>query len=146
MLLYRHRQRGTVIVVTMALAALAVVAAIESGRLPTPFSALVLVFFACLVLFGSLTVEVDRTAVSLRFGSGLIRRRFPLAGILAVRTVRNPWYYGWGIRMLSNGWLFNISGLDAVEIELTDGRTHRIGTDEPEALAVAIQQARGFAG
>jgi len=98
------------------------------------------------VLFASLTVVVGDAAVFVRFGPGLIRRSFALTDIRAVRTVRNRWYYGWGIRLLPRGWLYNVSGLDAVEIELADGRAHRIGTDEPEALAAAIQQAGGLAG
>jgi hypothetical protein len=143
---YRHTQTGLVIVVTMGLAALAVIVAVATAALPPPFLALAGVFLVCLVLFGSLTVDVDDAAVSIRFGPGLIRRSFALAEIRAVTAVRNPWYYGWGIRLLPRGWLYNVSGLDAVEIELADGRTHRIGTDEPEALAAAIQQARGAAG
>ncbi len=36
------------------------------------------------------------------------------------------------------GWMFNVSGLDAVDIELKDGGRFRIGTDEPEELVRAI--------
>lgn len=143
---YRHTQVGIVIVLTTALAALAVILAITAGSLPTPFVALAAVLLACLVLFASLTVVVDDATVSIRFGPGLIRRSFALAEIRAVTAVRNRWYYGWGIRMLSRGWLYNVSGLDAVEIELADGRAHRIGTDDAAALAAAIRQARGAAG
>jgi hypothetical protein len=143
---YRHTQVGVVIMVTMAIPALAVIAAVTGGSLPAPFLALAGVFLACLVLFASLTVVVGDAAVFVRFGPGLIRRSFALTDIRAVRTVRNRWYYGWGIRLLPRGWLYNVSGLDAVEIELADGRAHRIGTDEPEALAAAIQQAGGLAG
>lgn len=54
--------------------------------------------------------------------------------------MKNPWYYGWGIRLPPHGWLFNVSGLDAVEIELAFGRTFRVGTDRPGELAEAIQK------
>jgi hypothetical protein len=37
--------------------------------------------------------------------------------------------------------LYNVSGTDAVEIELRSGRRFRIGTDEPKVLAQAIQTA-----
>jgi hypothetical protein len=50
------------------------------------------------------------------------------------------WYYGWGVRMGSGGWMFNVSGLDAVEIEMESGGRFRIGTDEPEELVRAIGQ------
>jgi hypothetical protein len=142
---YRHTQVGTVMIVALGLPALAVAAAAAAGALPMPFLALGAVFLVCLALFGSLTVEVDHVTVSLRFGVGLIRRRFALAEVRTVETVRNRWFYGLGIRMLSRGWLYNVSGLDAVEIGMTDGGAHRIGTDEPGALAAAIQRARGLA-
>jgi hypothetical protein len=36
--------------------------------------------------------------------------------------------------------MFNVSGLDAVEIELKGGGTFRVGTDEAEELERAITQ------
>ncbi|MDY7014940.1 MAG: hypothetical protein SVX43_15355 [Cyanobacteriota bacterium] len=56
-------------------------------------------------------------------------------------AVKNPWYYGWGIRLTPRGWLFNVSGLDAVEISLNSGRHFRIGTDRPRELERAIRRA-----
>ena len=44
--------------------------------------------------------------------------------------------------MLPKGWLYCVSGLDAVEIVHKDGRVTRIGTDEAAALDQAIQRAR----
>jgi hypothetical protein len=40
-----------------------------------------------------------------------------------------------------HGWLYNVAGRGAVEITLKGGRRFRIGTDEPERLCYAIQQA-----
>jgi hypothetical protein len=57
------------------------------------------------------------------------------------RAVRNRWFYGWGIRLTPHGWMFNVSGLDAVELDLPNGRRFRNGTDEPERLLAAIRQA-----
>jgi len=37
--------------------------------------------------------------------------------------------------------IYNISGFDAVEIKMKDGKRYRIGTDEPKKLEVAITQA-----
>jgi hypothetical protein len=39
--------------------------------------------------------------------------------------------------------MFNVSGLDAVEIEQTDGKGFRIGTDEPKRLEAAIRKIAG---
>lgn len=49
-------------------------------------------------------------------------------------------------QLTPHGWLFNVSGLDAVELELINNRRFRIGTDEPQRLIAAIQTARRLAG
>ena len=38
------------------------------------------------------------------------------------------------------GWLYNVSGLDAVAITLRDGRKFALGTDDPEGLVTAIRR------
>lgn len=99
----------------------------------------VLVVVTC--LFFSLTVSVSREAISIRFGVGLVRKTFHIRDIQDVRAVRNRWYYGWGLRYTPHGWLYNVSGLDAVELELKNGRTYRVGTDQPVELLAAIRAA-----
>ncbi len=92
-------------------------------------------------LFASLTVEIDAEHLRIRFGIGLIRKRFPLDQIDTCRSVKNSWLYGWGIRLTPHGWLYNVSGLEAVELKMKSGKTYRIGTDEPAALTAALQAA-----
>ena len=53
------------------------------------------------------------------------------------------WWWGWGVRYYGQGWLYNVSGLDAVEIRLKSGKHIRIGTDEPEALVAEIRDHQG---
>jgi hypothetical protein len=57
--------------------------------------------------------------------------------------VKNQWWWGWGIRLIPGGWLYNVSGLDAVELKMKNGRVYRIGTDEPRKLAEFIQAKLG---
>jgi hypothetical protein len=95
------------------------------------------------LLFSTLTVEVDDEAIRLRFGIGLVRKRIGLSEVRAWQEVRNPWYSGWGIRLARGGVLWNVSGFDVVELVLADGRRFRIGTDEPSALVSAIARVRG---
>ena len=106
-----------------------------------PAFVVAVVLGACLVLFWSLTVKVTAREVVLAFGPGIIRKRFPLSEIESVKVVRNRWYYGWGVRLTPHGWLHNVSGLDAVELELRSDKKVRIGTDDPQGLADAIRQA-----
>ena len=107
-----------------------------------PFLLIILAALAvCFLLFSILTVKVDGEEVSVRFGVGLIRKRFPLSEIESHSAVRNPWYYGWGLRRTPIGWLYNVSGLEAVEITMKDGGKVRIGTDDPAGLDAAIGAA-----
>ncbi|MEW6145437.1 MAG: hypothetical protein AB1598_10510 [Thermodesulfobacteriota bacterium] len=102
----------------------------------------VVVFVAlavCLVLFAALTVKVDSRDVHLRFGIGFIRKKFPVSGIESAGIVRNPWYYGWGIRKTPDGWLYNVSGMIAVELRMKSGERYRIGTNDPSGLLNAIE-------
>lgn len=91
-----------------------------------------------LLLFHDLRVDVEAEKICLRFGIGLLRKSVPLADVKACRRVRNNPLYGWGIRYIGRGWLYNVSGLDAVELDLASGRRLRIGTDDPEGLEQAI--------
>jgi hypothetical protein len=141
MTVYRHTQTGTLILASIGAAVLLTL--IVLGRLGFhPVALGVLAFLLLLtVLFHSLTVEVTSAEIRIRFGPGPIRKSFPLIEIIEARAVRNSWWYGWGIRLTPHGWLFNVSGLDAVELRMTDERKYRIGTDEPRALLQVIAQA-----
>ena len=92
-------------------------------------------------LFHSLTVRISPSDIAISFGVGLIRKRFPIGDIRSVRTVRNRWYNGFGIRKIRGGWLYNVSGFDAIEIQLKNERKYRIGTDQPMKLLAAVESA-----
>ncbi len=139
---FRHTQAGTVIVASM-LAAFAFAA--WYGRATNWMLAAKLEIWgvaAVGLLFHSLTIEIDRERFRCFFGFGLVRRTFPLSQIAAVRKVRNRWYHGWGIRLTRSGWLFNVSGFDAVELELRSGRRFRVGTDRPDDVVDAFERLR----
>ena len=89
-------------------------------------------------------MEIARGYLRLRFGVGLIRRQFRLNDIESYEQVRNKWWYGWGIKLTPHGWMFNVSGFDAMQIRLKNGRQYRIGTDEPESLLAAIEAAMRY--
>ena len=92
-------------------------------------------------LFHSLTVRVTRSDIALSFGVGLIRKQFPICGISRARIVQNRWYNGFGIRKIRGGWLYNVSGFDAIEIQLKNERKYRIGTNQPKELLAAVESA-----
>jgi hypothetical protein len=142
---YRHTQVGWVI-----LGLTAAILAFVWSRLPPEVALgvrlpLLIVGALLLLVFSALTVEVDAETIRLRFGIGLVRKRIPLAEVKAWRAVRSPWYTGWGIRLGSGYVLWNVSGFEAVELDLASGRRFRVGTDEPAALVAAITREKGEA-
>jgi hypothetical protein len=143
---YRHTQVGwtlIVLVVAVVLAELTIVAlSAPQGTLALALSgALVAIALVMLALFSTLTVVVDDRAVKLWFGWGSLRREVMLADVTAARKVRNAWHAGWGVRVIPQGRLYTVGGLDAVELEMDNGRVVRVGTDQPDALLVAIVSA-----
>jgi hypothetical protein len=143
--LYRHTQMGWVFLgLCFVLGALLVAIAVANpeARLWPVVGILILLLLAPY----KLTVTIDHRALQVRFGPGLIGRSFPLDGIETCAPVRNPWWWGWGIKMMwgygrTGGWLFSVSGLDAVELRMKNGRYYRIGTDQPAALCQALNTA-----
>ena len=80
--------------------------------------------------------------MAVRFGPiRLIRDRFEVADITSARVVRNSPLHGIGMRYIHHGRLWNVCGLDAVELQLRNGTRFRIGTDEPAALVDALRKA-----
>jgi hypothetical protein len=104
-----------------------------------PAAAALVVLTAVAILFSSLTVEVSDNELRWRFGPGLWTHQLPLGDIETVAVVRNHWWNGFGIRMASGFRLYNVSGLDAVELHLKSNEIRRIGTDDPQGLANVLQ-------
>ena len=144
--MYQHKQTGTVVLGCIGLAAAVmagVLAVLPPGELaPRLILIGALIAFAAVALcFGSLTVQVSRDELNVAFGPGLVRKSYLIADITEVSAVRNKWWYGWGVRYTPHGWLYNVSGLDAVQISLRNGRKYRVDTDQPQLLAEAIDKA-----
>lgn len=140
---YRHTQFGTVIVLSTFAIGVLVTLGLSASQLVLPAVVSAVLLALILLLFGWLTVSVGDDTLDVRFGIGLIRKRIDLSNVRAFRIVRNPWYWGWGIRLYPGGWLYNVSGLAAVELVLGDGKELRVGTDEPEELERALIRALG---
>jgi hypothetical protein len=73
----------------------------------------------------------------------MFRKELSLSDIRSVEVTRTRFWEGWGVHKTSRGWLYNVSGFDALLITLYDGKTILLGTDEPEVLRAAILKAIG---
>ena len=137
---YRHTQIGYLTLIVIIVAALGIAVSLPNEARPVTLGvAALLVIIA--VLFSSLTVEVGGEELRFHFGPGFWRKRVALSEVAAATPTQSSWWEGWGIRFTPRGMLYNVSGTNAVEIELRSGRRFRIGTDEPEAMVQAIRAA-----
>ena len=145
---YRHTQWGYFAIWTVAILVPVVVVTLVAGD-DEPWADVLIVLLVLLITalvfwFSRLTVTVRGGVTVAEFGWGWPRKAVDLAGVSDVRKVRNHWYYGFGIRKVPNGWMYNVSGLDAVELQLPTGKVFRIGTNDVEQLfgALSIQIKR----
>jgi hypothetical protein len=139
---YEHTQRGTVVQVALLIAAVGCFALAQILPTPpfvVPMALVVLVTFA--YMFSSLTIQVTERALHWCFGPGMFRKQVSLADIKAVEITRTRFLEGWGIHKTARGWLYNVSGFDAVFITLHSGKSILLGTDEPDRLRSALLRA-----
>jgi hypothetical protein len=139
---YRHTQFGTVMITSFLVAgAVGALLAWFTGEWPASIVLPVMMIAAAFV-FSSLTVEVNDNELRWYFGPGFWTYRLPLSQIQDVAVVRNHWWNGFGIRMGSGRRLYNVSGLDAVELKVGPNDVRRIGTDDPQGLAAALRSSK----
>ena len=141
---YKHTQNGKLIKIMLGgtITLCLIIAGIIGLQNPTSYLlyGVVLLFILVTWLFGSLTIEVTDEELKHWFGPGFWKKSYQLRDIESVTQVRNSWIFGWGIRITPHGWLYNVSGLDAIQIQLRSGRKFRIGTDDPLGVLDAISQ------
>jgi len=149
---YKHTQIGYLImaVTLIVLVLFAWVYSIAQAEPPSydsgtnfALTATMTVIIVVLTSFASLQVTIDEKYVHIKFGYGIYKKKFLLNDITSAKTVKNHWYYGWGIRLRFRPKMriYNVSGFDAVEIKLKNGKIYRIGTDEPKKLEQTILRA-----
>jgi hypothetical protein len=146
MVKHRFTQFGTVSVAIMGpIFVFCLVLLLKSGS-RDPNEAFVLGFVAltmliCLLIFYKLTIVIDDGYFSFSLGLGLISKKYPIGEIKSCTPVKNFFLTGIGIRMLPNGWLYNVSGLGAVELSFKNKKSIvRIGTNDPEAVSQVVNE------
>lgn len=145
--LYEHRQIGwLVIFVIFLLVAVLSVALSLSAATPdqrTAYDAGVIVMAIVGAMFSSLTIRVTDRSVAWWFGLPQIGRRVALDEIASAAATKTNILEGWGIHLTFwHGWVWNVSGFNAVQITLRSGTRFAVGTPEPQAVLDAIAGAR----
>lgn len=145
---YKKSQVGWVImgIFTPVILFLYLAYANQWGNNPLPFVPFLL-FTGLLIiicsLFYKLTIELDESTLKLTYGIGLIRIKLKIDELEHIEIIKNPWYYGLGIRITPKGMLYNIQGSKAVNIKyMGNGKSKSVlvGTPEPERLKKALEE------
>lgn len=140
---YKHTQIGYLVIFALLGTTLLFGTILIQEDLNYPILVFMILILLLLSSFVTLRVTLDEKYLKIKFGYGIYRKSFLLQEIISARTVKNHWYYGWGIRVWFWPYMliYNISGFDAVEIKMKNNKIYRIGTDEPRKLESAITQA-----
>ncbi len=135
---YRHRQFGTTIVASLGVTAGILLVLMREFPIAWIGWMVLGVIAISAVVFSSLEIEVADGTLRWRFGPGLIRKQVPLSEIESIETTRTKFWEGWGVHYTSRGWLYNVSGYQAVLVHMKSGKQFMLGTDEPDRLASAL--------
>lgn len=112
------------------------------GNNPAPswvYLGFFMLFLILLGVFATLTVTGFHDHLEIKFGIGLIRKKFLYKDIKSCSVQKNPFFYGWGVRSIPGGWLYNISGSWSVQLDMKSGKMYRVGTAEPQKLEQFIK-------
>ncbi len=141
---YNHTQFGilmfVVFFVTGIVIAFVSLSIFAEGRFATAIT-MVCLYLIGLALFYAFTIEISDGKLKFWFGIGGIGRSYALEEIQSVQEVENPWYYFWGVKSIPGGWLFAIAPGSSVEVVFKNGKMIRLGTDQPNKLKQAIDDA-----
>jgi hypothetical protein len=114
------------------------------GNNPIPEPAYIVflvLFFGTLLFFYGMTVIVDEKQIIIKLGIGFYKRKIDLSSIKSVESITYPAYYGYGIRLILNGILYNVSGNHAVRLTFKHSkRVILIGTNDWDNLKKVIEE------
>ncbi|MGA3038467.1 MAG: hypothetical protein ABSE64_13395 [Vulcanimicrobiaceae bacterium] len=145
---YEHRQVGwvTVILLFAIAAAISIAAGITAPSERLLSYSFVPILMVVAALFSTLTVRVTDKRMMWFFGVSGIGRSVAVSEIASIRPIKTSILEGWGVHLTWHGWLWNVSGFNAVQIVLRSGTRFAVGTPEPQAVIDAVQSAGGGTG
>lgn len=94
-----------------------------------------LVIGICSLAFYKMTTTLTKDKLTISYGVGWIKKTYALKELKTAQTeeVNMPWYFGVGIRITGNGWLYNTRPGKALKIPKKKGRySIFIGTQNKE--------------
>lgn len=137
---YKHSQLGTSLVVLLTIP-MVIVFFFSSGD-PTVKITIYCIMSFLILNFYRLKTVINNEYITVSFGLGLIRKKIKLESIASVELLKTSILCGWGIRIMNDGTLYNVSGREAVKIKLKDGTAVAIGTNDVKNLMNSINENR----
>jgi hypothetical protein len=99
-------------------------------------------FCGVLLVFYGMTIIVTDKQIKIKLGIGFYTKKIDLSTISSVHTLTYPIYCGYGIRIVQNGILFNVSGRHAVELKIKNKKSViLIGSNDWEKLRDTIENS-----
>jgi hypothetical protein len=139
--MYSHRQTGWVIITVMVATLTPIFYFVPARAWQHPVFVISMGFTILMcMLFSSLKVEETGDNLKISFGPGFPRKNIPFADIASCEKVSYHWIVGYGIHLISGGWMYNVSGNQAVKLNLRNGKVYQVGTDEPDQLMAVIRR------
>ncbi len=139
MKVYEHHQWAVIPIAVFVAVIVGATAYGGTAAAPAPAFFFALLVLAVLAAFARLTTRVDDRSVRWAFTLGIPRAAVGFDEIERVERVRTNLLEGWGIHWTPwHGWLWNVSGFDAVQFFLKDGRRLTVGTDDATAFLDAV--------
>jgi hypothetical protein len=139
---YEHRQLSPWMLLPLVLVAVAF-ALFGLGDTLNVLSKLAafLVVAVATTMFSTLTTDVDSRRVAWWFTFGFPGGEIYFPDIANLELTRTSFWEGFGIHWtFGHGWLWNVSGFNAVMITKRDGKRITLGTDDPHGLYEAIKR------
>jgi hypothetical protein len=103
----------------------------------------VMVLVPLIFAFSELHVTITPGWLHLRYTPYFVNRRIPLAEVAQFENIRyNFWVAGYGIHYvpIRYGWVYNVRGLDGIQLRLASGKRMLIGTQRPQEFLNALAQ------
>ncbi|GLX85475.1 hypothetical protein tloyanaT_17270 [Thalassotalea loyana] len=135
---YQHKQKGLALLTIMAIAGIVLI--IATHEIVSVMNATLALLIIVSVLFSSLTIYITDDKIGWHFGLKFWHKTLPLSDVKSARLVTTKWYYGLGIRLVPNGWLYIVSGNQAVELTTKTNKHIMIGTDDGERLIAQLSK------
>jgi hypothetical protein len=100
-------------------------------------------FIIIILLFYKMSVKINKKQINISFGIGIIKKKILISDINFdnIEKLKINWYYGIGIRMIKNGWLYNTKIGEAIKLEVS-GKEFAIGTENYDTVYNVLQRIK----